>query len=700
MTNFKTTLMIIISGILLIFISMHVRFSEIAMSVSTISYNELLVFLGLILIYKGIDRLHNYYDLTLIRRMAVLIPVTILLWITVYMLENLSPKGQSISEVGMGVESVSPFLTILFLCSMLLAVGLFILIKSFIFVEQSRTTRPLFGILLLIMCIRIFYFSPFNGETAIYYRGWDELSQSASDTIVFVLFVLFVGLNGFRCKWIHHLRRNQKIVVFFVGLVLNVAATVMTIDPGPVDGVISIVGATFIRDVCQIFYIYSVMALLAVLFHLPSAGLMDRRMREIKFLQGLGAMLGSTLNRDELIKKTTELGRQVISADAVWIELNDSGTNRLCGVDGLKEEIVRQIPEVIYEALRQSADEKEGVLLINDIPRDRHIPGLRKYFKKTGSLLVADVSFKRRKLGTLYAVTYDRFGFVEESRGLFKAFADQVGVALENGRLVKVNIEQQVYKEELRVAHDAQMRLLPQEMPVFNNAEVAAFCATANEIGGDFYDFIKISDERVDLIIGDVSGKGASAAFYMAELKGVIQAVAKHAACPKSILTEINEFVKSNFESDTFVTMAYGIFSPDTGQLELARAGHPPVALVREGKVSWFEPEGLGLGLATNDCFSRTMNKISLSLLPGDLLFFMTDGLIEARNIRGDEFDEEKLTEILNQTRSGQAKTVIEDVKRAMDAFTVGAVHHDDVTMMALTINEKEHWNLVEGESQ
>ena len=664
--------------------------------------SELMMWAGIILAFCAASAWTSFEEVSITSRLWRLVPLLFLFWSGVIVLEKLSPWGRARITLAPleGVSTIPPVYVLIFIVALVAGAGVLLLLKSLIYVQQTRSTSTNFMLMMFFMLLRAVHVLQQEPIGIGRFRGWEDQIQSTPEILLFSGFMLFVVINGFRCKWIHYLTRGQKITVFFIGLILNAMAHGVIIDTSPVIPLVSTVAASFLRDTQVFVAIYMSMALLGILFQLPSAGLMDRRMRDIHFLQGLGATLGAVMHREELIEKATELGRRVIGADGVWVELTAGEGFHLAGVNGLKNELITRIPESLCEKLRAMARTHEHVYLVNDVPRERRISGLRRHFRKTGAIMVASIRFKGREVGMLYATSFNRFAFVEESRGLFKAFADQLGVALENMRLMKVTIDQKVYKEELRVAHDAQMRLLPQHLPGLDTAKISAFCETANEIGGDFYEFIPVGDDRVDIIVADVSGKGAAAAFYMAELKGVVQAAARHYNCPKEILTEINQFVRKHFEADTFVTMIYGIYYHTLNTLELARAGHTPMALVRHRKVTWYEPEGLGLGLATKDCFERTINKEHLSLQPCDSLFFMTDGLIEARDQHEEEFGEIRLTEILESQDLCDAAAMIDDVKQAMEAFSGGSTRHDDVTMVALTLNKEAELNGVEGESQ
>jgi len=336
----------------------------------------------------------------------------------------------------------------------------------------------------------------------------------------------------------------------------------------------------------------------------------------------------------------------------------------------------------IYKLVK---DEK-GPVLINNLPKKRETRDFRRWRHKAGSLLATMMRFKNKELGILCAIKKEMFGFTEDSRPLFQSFADQVSVALENSNLFQTTIEQKVYREELQMAHDAQMRILPRQMPEVEGVELGAYCMTANEIGGDFYDLIKVDDDRLDIVIGDVSGKGASAAFYMAELKGVIQALAPHFSSPKKILMEINGFAKNHFEPDTFVTMVYAILYPLKRKVHIVRAGHPPVALIRDDRIEWIETDGIGLGLVSNKFLNSSLRQKMIQLKKNDTVFFYTDGLIEARNSEGDEFGESKLEKVLIDLYGENPKSIIKKITARLSRYTRGVSRHDDVTFLTFKV--------------
>jgi len=653
---------------------------------------EVILGVALALFVWGTSRLDWFRDRALLQKLWFLGICVVVLWSGMRLLElRMSSDLTSWDEsVDRAVHSFGhPLWTILFLGVVVLSVWIFVTLKELIFVQQGKKTERNFRFLLIFIFLQMAYNLAGGKERVVVVpSNWGVwYGDTILENIFFAFVILFGFINGFRCKWIHYLNKRQKVGVFFLGGLLTPLALFLLFRSSDTIQNYSVVVGTFANSLVWFYVIYSGMALLGTLFQLPSAGLMDRRIREIRSLQALSATIGSIFNMEELVSKTTELALRVVGADFSWVELKEGSTYRLAGSRGVRQEDVEKIPDSVRKGIRKEVAQQERALLINHLSKNKMTAEIKKWRPRVGSLLAARIQFKKKEMGILYALKSETFGFVEESRGLFQAFADQVAMALGNVHLIQVTIEQEVYHEELKLAHDAQMRLLPREMPQLKGVELDGFCMTANEIGGDFYDVIQVSKERLDVVVGDVSGKGPSAAFYMAELKGVIQALAPHFSSPKKILIEVNKFLRNHFEKDTFVTMVYGIFLPAKKQIHLARAGHPPVGLVRKDGVSWLETKGIGLGLDSDAQFGKRLEQKVVPLNKGDALFLYTDGLIEARNRKGEEFGEEMLGEMLQKLHDRGAEEMVTEIRQELETFTKGVSRHDDVTLVALRIS-------------
>ncbi len=596
-------------------------------------------------------------------------------------------KAHHANQTLLNVPHKSDMLTtVLAVAGLFLSVIILMELGKCIFIERGKKTAINFTIVIAIILLHIIVDLADLDKDGLLLSVFRLNTTVIPANIVLVLLWVFSIINGFRCKWIHYLNRRQKMGIFFIGVFLS--GWFIFLGPQCKECIENVTqaGSVFVSDIHLFFIIYSSMALLGLLFQLPSAGIMDRRMRQIRYLQDLGAKLGSVLEKDQLLATCADLTIQMVNADLVWIELTANDELVLAWSAGKEAEKLAALDNTRTSALRENLDDNPSALLVNDCNKNSLCRVLADAPLRGGSLLAAAITHSRTTLGYLYALKRNRFAFSEENRGLFKAFTDMVGVALQNSNLMQITIQQQVYREELRLAHDAQMRLLPQQMPQVTGMELAGFCDTANEIGGDFYYVLPLSDDRVDFIIGDVSGIGASAAFYMAELKGLIEALSRHHDTPEDILADINGFIRKNFEPDTFVTMIYSIYFCKQKKLLVARAGHPPFLHLHDDKVSLIETGGLGLGLATNESLRRTLKTTKLRLSSGDRVIFLTDGLLEARNQEGKEFGEEGLTEAVIRCLDCGAEEMASSIRQSMTDFMNGVPRHDDVTLLSLKV--------------
>ncbi len=597
------------------------------------------------------------------------------------------PVSTSSEAVDVITGFSNPMILGLFLILSALSAWIILIFRELIFIQQGKTTERNYRLLILFISLHVCY-----TFLQVKIKAWvpdlvvPDFENFNSNYPFFILTGFFAFVNGFRCKWIHYLNKKQKIGVFFGGVFVHIPVFQQILKMPNGMTAYSITIGSWIDCLLLFYVIYSSMAILGLLLQLPSAGLVDRRTKEIQSFQNLSATISSVFDKEELIDKITELSLHIVGADFSWIELKENNLLYFTGSQNLGREAVEQMPESFLKNIRKAIKEDNIPLLINDVNKDARTREIRKWNRKAGSLLAAQVRMQKKEMGFIYAMKEQPFGFVEESRGLFQAFADQAAIALENANLVRVTIEQERYREELRLAHEAQMRLLPQKMPSMKGVDISGFCLTANDIGGDFYDVIEVDSGRLDIVIGDVSGKGASAAFYMAELKGAIQTLSRHFSSPKEILIEMNGFLHKHFEPQTFVTMIYGILYPVKKELHFVRAGHPPVGLIRKKTLSWIETEGIGLGMAHNQVLEKTLSTKIMRLKKGDTVVFYTDGLIEARNSQNEEFGENAVKEMLTQLDGLESEEMLQQVQKQMQSFTEGIPRHDDITLVICKI--------------
>jgi sigma-B regulation protein RsbU (phosphoserine phosphatase) len=258
--------------------------------------------------------------------------------------------------------------------------------------------------------------------------------------------------------------------------------------------------------------------------------------------------------------------------------------------------------------------------------------------------------------------------------------------------LLEERNEKRRLEEELRIARTIQMSLLPQGPLSVPGLGVAALCAPAREVGGDYYDFFRLDGGRIGLLIADVAGKGTSAALYMAELKGLMLSLSRIHHSPRALLIEADRIIAHHLDNRSFITMIYAVIDLQGRTLTCARAGHTPFIRIAAGErhAHVLAPGGmvLGLNLDNGERFARVLTEVTIQLQPGDLFFFFTDGISEAMDGEGACYGESRLTAFL-EAHAGESPEAIRDcLLDEVEAFAGAQPQHDDITMIILKVEQ------------
>lgn len=256
--------------------------------------------------------------------------------------------------------------------------------------------------------------------------------------------------------------------------------------------------------------------------------------------------------------------------------------------------------------------------------------------------------------------------------------------SLEN--LAATVAEKERIEADLRIARDIQASVLPRSFPAFpdrKDFDIFALMEPAREVGGDFYDFFLINENKLCFIIGDVSGKGIPAALFMMVTQILLKTLALSDLTPSEVLFRANNMISSENEQGMFVTILCAMLNTETGEVEIANAGHNPPLIHRdngEGFKFITLPESIVLGPIENARFSS----LRVTLKPGDVIFFYTDGVTEAMNPRSEFFSEERLKTTLSSLRGAQIADLASGIRDAVKNYAGEAPQSDDITMLAL----------------
>ncbi len=275
-----------------------------------------------------------------------------------------------------------------------------------------------------------------------------------------------------------------------------------------------------------------------------------------------------------------------------------------------------------------------------------------------------------------------------EDLELLATVGDQVAVALENGQLHRALTDQERLKRELEIARQIQMNSLPQKDPHIDGFDIHGYSIPAKEVGGDYYDYLQISDGKLGIVIGDVSGKGTSAALYMSKIQGFFRALIDTIQTPKLLLDRVNRLSYENVEEKSFMTLTVAILDPAAKTMTLSRAGHTPILHYQHQKQQCTEwtPKGIGLAMDKGDLFEKTLDEICLPLEKEDVLFFYTDGLSEAINPDKEEFGEDRLKDLLKQYVDADALTLSQSIITNIQYYCQDVPQQDDMTLVILKV--------------
>ncbi|CAM2007150.1 PP2C family protein-serine/threonine phosphatase [Acanthopleuribacter pedis] len=256
--------------------------------------------------------------------------------------------------------------------------------------------------------------------------------------------------------------------------------------------------------------------------------------------------------------------------------------------------------------------------------------------------------------------------------------------------LVQQVLEQQKFKEELRIARDIQMSLLTDVAALKWVGNIAATCIPAREVGGDYYEILDVESGEVGMFIADVSGKGTSAAFYMAELKGVLLALNHLWNDPHELMLKMNEILFRALKSNVFISGAYLLVDPVTGRGRLARAGHCPAYHVKsDGTVHELAPPGMAIGIAKNQVFGRIIKVEELEMEADDKIILYTDGLDEM-TFHNEMYGIERLKEVLSNNAALDAYQLKDAILEDVLNFLSSGEQNDDLTLVVSGLPERK----------
>lgn len=312
----------------------------------------------------------------------------------------------------------------------------------------------------------------------------------------------------------------------------------------------------------------------------------------------------------------------------------------------------------------------------------------KNFIRKEGIVLSIPITIKNKLIG---AINFGRKPFdtsySEEDIDLLKTIALQTAIIFENSRLKINESKKQKIEEELKIAKNIQKTLMPKSNIEFTGLDISGITEPAKDVGGDFFDYIKLDDNNILITIADVSGKGVPAALYMTKLQSLIRFASKLFKTPKSILCEVNKQIYRKLEKNFFVTANLALFNIVTNKMILSRAGHNPVLFFRNNNYEILRSKGIGLGLDNEKIFNENLEEIEIVLQKDDLIVFYTDGLNEAMNTNKEEFGMNKIIDSILKNIHLSAKDIQCELMKDIKNHQANAEQYDDISLVIIKIN-------------
>lgn len=636
------------------------------------------LFLASTALYIGIrfNRIERLDVVTLLWRLFIIGIGGISIWIFLIL-----------GKTGLENFNIAPYLSPILYSITLFVRLVFFLFATFIFrrfILYQRTRRKLhsWNIFLVLLGLSLVF-------------NFIDLSVPAGNysllglSLLFGILCIYLSTN---VRWIAYLDFNKKLrtlglfaLIILVCITLIFAdsrvAEILDFDPD------SIVSNVFLNFLIAFVIIYSGISILVLFFNLPTSSIFELKSLEIASFQKINQAIQSNLDFHEIIKSLLDASVMAANAKGAWIEMFDesSGEINISQRHEMNDEAIRNLVQGNELTEKVSTDQRP--FLVKSIRLNRTFRSELTPFR---SLLVVPISSKNHSFGALYLTNNVAYSFEEVIVESITAFAEQAGMALENAKLIKNSIELERYQEQLKIAKEVQTQLLPGDMPSHDGVSIAAISENAQEVGGDYYDVLVSDDSVFKLAIGDVSGKGTTAAFYMAEIKGIFHALSLMDLSVKEFICLANKALANCMKKGLFITLTYLQIDTKKKNLELLRAGHCPsyYYTAAEDKLEQMREGTLGLGILRNDTFHKMAGEpVSVTYQPGDFIVLYTDGIQEARNDQDEEFGYSRIAAIIEENKHSTAEVMASEIVEAAKKFSDHTIE-DDYTVLVIRFEE------------
>ncbi len=327
-------------------------------------------------------------------------------------------------------------------------------------------------------------------------------------------------------------------------------------------------------------------------------------------------------------------------------------------------------------------------LLIQNAEEDERVIQQEEPNLKIRSILAVPLRVQNNTVAVLSLINkrHGRVPFTLEDEATLQAMAEQAAMTLSRAVLYNTIRENERLERDIELAKEVQQLLLPKECPHIKGFDIAAINDSAQEIGGDYYDFFWPDENHLAVVIADVSGKGVAGALTMASVRSALRAISGGGLSAREMLIRLNQFLLPDLKRGTFISMLLVYLDIRTGSIDVARAGHEPLLILKYKSKSYkkISPTGITLGIVNGELFDRYTQQDRVNLNAGDVAVLYTDGITEAMNRQMEEFTFDRFIKTLLESRTQSAQDIVDNTCARLAYFTGATPQNDDITLVVI----------------
>ena len=394
----------------------------------------------------------------------------------------------------------------------------------------------------------------------------------------------------------------------------------------------------------------------------------------------LGTKISVSLDTNQLLEQILDLVFQVVRYDAAGIYLVDRKTQwinqqAIRGYDPNREDAVRL---KVGRGLIGWVAKTGRPVIVPDVLRDERYVSART---QTRSEMVAPLRVGSEVIGAFNVESDEPDAYEPEDLELLMTFASQAAVAIERTRLHAEVLETRSLEEELSIGQRIQRTFLPERDPKVPNFDIAGANYSSGLVGGDYYDYVRITEGQLGIVVADVSGKGIPAALIMAAFRASLIAEVRNNYAIRTIFAKVNKLLWESVEVDRFVTAIYGVLDISARRFTYVNAGHNPGLLYRGATDTLDTLDSTGPLLGTLE--TATFKEKQVEIRRGDILALYTDGITESMNEAKELFGEDRLRDVIRSRKEGSAVEIVRGIRETVGAFS-GGESDDDLTVVVI----------------